>query len=58
MDANEIEVTPEMIKAGVGALFDRYEEDVFSDARNVVREVYEAMARMLPAQRSPSGDHR
>ena len=44
--AGAIEITPEMIEAGVGALFDRYSDDVFDDPRTTVGEIYRAMASL------------
>jgi hypothetical protein len=52
----EIEVTPEMIEEGVGAYYANAVTDTGLDImRDVVREVYIAMAKLAPTCRPRGG---
>ena len=44
----EIEVTPEMIAAGIGELQDRYSEDVFDAPEETVEDIFKAMVVLIP----------
>jgi len=46
----EIEVTPEMIEAGVGVILDYYSEELQDEAPCVVRNVYQAMFSVFSGQ--------
>ena len=48
----EIEITPEMIEAGVEKLLGFYSDEIFDSADVVVAEAYKAMALVVPQSRS------
>ncbi len=43
----EVDVTPEMVSAGVAAMLDYYSEDLQEEADRVVRDVFSAMASAM-----------
>lgn len=51
MPLDEIEITPEMIEAGVGKLLGFYAEDAYDTPQITVAEVYKAMATLAPRPR-------
>ncbi len=46
MQDPEIEITPEMIEAGVGELLDLFPEDAYDTPGITVAEIYRAMAAL------------
>ena len=42
-DMQEIEITPEMIKAGVGATLEFYDDEILDDRERVILSVFRAM---------------
>lgn len=53
-DSTDIEITPAMLEAGVGAMLAWYSEDLRSEPGSVVDAVYKAMVLAAPERRSRS----
>lgn len=50
--AGAIEITPEMIEAGLGAMQEFYEDEFYTESESLIREVYCAMNQAASKQHS------